>query len=726
MASRDDRPVLMMPPGLLASNALRLDQPPIPPPAADDIDVEIIADGAPDSVRLDPATGALETTLDDGSVEVDISPDLGAPDGNDDFNANLALVIDQAELSRLSEELLRGIDADLQSRQEWVDTSAEGIRLLGLKIERPESAGADASTAVAGQSTVRHPLLLEACLRFQANARGELLPAEGPVKVDDKLDETGALDAVAQAFEDDCNYFLTTVATEYYPDTDRALFGTGFRGCSFKKVYNCPIRQRAVSESVDAKDLIVSNASTDMRNSPRVTHQIMMRPSMLRRMQLVGAYRDVELSTPNPQDTNPIDQAISQVQGINPDQMQSEDREYTIYECYCELDIKGFEDKDQSGEPTGLALPYRVVIEKDSRVVLEIRRAWEQDDDRKLRKLPFVKYPFVPGLGFYDIGFVHILGNTTNALTAAWRETLDAYMFANFPGFIYAKGLGRQNTNEFRVAPGGGVGVDVGQAKLGDAIMPLPYKQPDQGFVNFQTGIAEMAARLGGTAEMNVGEGQQNAPVGTTLALIEQATKVEGAVHKRLHAAQAEEFALLKECFRENPQGFIASVKRKGSIDWEEATFLRALDSAAIVPKADPNTPSHLHRIMKAMGMVQLDKAYQGVFNSREIAIRAARMLGVEDVDSLLAPPQAGGPQINPALLEAKTKADLEAQKRAAQQADNIVKLKLQQNESADQAAERENRLRIAEMHLQEAVIDHQDNAEDRAARLAESQPPGA
>jgi len=724
-SSRNDRPALMMPPGLLSERALRLDQP--APPPQEEVEVEIISDQAPDSVRLDPATGAIETTLDDGSVEVDISPslDTGTEDGKD-FNANLALVLDDAELARISDEQLRGIEADIQSRQEWMDIGAEGIRLLGLKIERPESAGADASTAVAGQSTVRHPLMLESCLRFQANARGELLPAEGPVKVEDKLDETGKLDAVAQAFEDDCNYFLTTVASEYYPDTDRALFGTGFRGCSFKKVYNCPIRQRAVSESVDAKDLIVSNASTDMRNSPRVTHQIMMQPTTLKRMQMVGAYRDVELSTPNPPNTNPVNQEISQLQGINPDQFQAEDREYTIYECYCELNIKGFEDKDKAGNATGLALPYRVVIEKDSRVVLEIRRGWDRNDERKLRKLPFVKYSFVPGFGFYDIGLVHILGNTTNALTAAWRETLDAYMFASFPGFIYAKGLGRQNTNEFRVPPGGGVGIDVGQAKLGDAVMPLPYKQPDQGFVNFQAGISDMAGRLGGTAEMNVGEGQQNAPVGTTLALIEQATKIEGAVHKRLHAAQAEEFALLKECFRENPQGFITAVKRKGSMDWDERAFLTALDNAAIVPKADPNTPSHLHRIMKGMAMVQLDKAYQGVFNSREIAVRAARMIGVEDVDSLLMPPQQGQPP-NPQLMELAAKAQAEQSKREAQQQDNIVKLKLQQNESADQAAERENRLKIAELHLQETMIDHQDNAEDRAARMAEpSIPSGA
>lgn len=674
-------------------------------------DVEVHIDGPVDTTSIDPDTGALETVLDDGSVEVDISPDLPANDGPDNFGDNLALKISDAELNRISEELLRGIQTDEESRSEWLQTRAQGIRLLGLKIEDPQSAGADASTAVAGQSTVRNPLLLEATLRFQANARGELLPSDGPVKVSDKIDENNRTDQLAEALEDDFNYYLTTVATEYYPDTDRALFSTGFGGCSFKKVYFCPIRLRPVSESVDAKDLIVSNASTDMRNSARVTHQILMRPSVLKRMQLAGAYRSVPLTTPNPQENNPVQQEIAEVQGIQPDQTQGEDRDHLIYEVYCELDVLGFEDK-QDGEKTGLPLPYRVVIEKDSRQVLEVRRNWEKDDDRKLTKLPFVKYPFVPGLGFYDIGFIHILGNTTNALTAAWRELLDAGMFANFPGFIYDKGFGRQNTNEFRVPPGGGVGLDVPAGKkIGEAIMPIPYKTPDAGFVSFVEQIEQTGQRLGGTAEMNIGEGKQDAPVGTTLALIEQATKVEGAVHKRLHAAQAEEFQLLKACFRDHPDSFIQSVRRKGApVDWNEGQFLAALNDATLVPQADPNTPSHMHRLMKAMGMVQLDKAYQGVFNSKEVAIRAARMLGVDDVDGLLntQPPAAAPP--NPDILLANMKGQQQQAKEAAEARSDAVKVQLAKNESADQAAERQSRENIARIHLTETMIDaHKD-----------------
>lgn len=717
-----------MTPGLIAPQALR--QPgPVPVPLPEAVDVEIVADGPVEGVTVDPATGATQIELDDGGVLIDFNPSSGEEDrgASSRHGANLADHIDASELSRIADDLLRGVQSDEESRREWLETRAEGIRLLGLKIDNPKSAGADASTAVAGQSTVRHPLLLEATLRFQANARGELLPSAGPVKVADKLNEDGSNDARADALEDGLNYYLTTVATEYYPDTDRALLYTGFGGCSFKKVYNCPIRQRPVSESVDAKDLVVSNGATDLRNSARVTHIIRMRPSTLRRMQLVGAYRDLPISEPNPDTSNPVEQQIADVQGINPQNQLPEDRDHTIYEVYCELNITGYEHTS-GGKVTGLALPYRVAIDKDSRQVLEVRRNWSEDDERKLTRLPFVKYPFVPGLGFYDIGFIHILGNTTNALTAAWRETLDAGMFANFPGFLYSKLAGRQNTNEFRVPPGGGVGVDTQGLPIADMVMPLPYKDVSPSFVGFIDNISQAAQRLGGTAEINVGEGRQDAPVGTTIALIEQATKLEGAVHKRLHAAQSEEFQLLKQCFRENPASFVEAVKRKGAAEWDEATFLAALEDATIVPMADPNTPSHMHRLMKAMGVKQLASANPGLYDMKAVDEYVMQQAGVADPARFFAkgPPAGGAP--DPHLMELGMRAQQDQAKQAAQQSDNAVKLQLQRNESADQAAERQSRERLAQMKIEEAMIDARSDAADRqadieAARIDASKP---
>ncbi|MBM7047565.1 hypothetical protein [Rhizobium lusitanum] len=685
---KDELPAANMPMGLLAPSAMRQPEPDVPS-LLGDVDVDLSTDGPVDGVTIDPATGAAIIEMDDGGVTIDFSPETPGKDkaGAKEHDANLAEYIDDSELSHIAEDLLLGIQQDDQSRTDWLETRAQGIRLLGLKMENPKS-GVDSSVALEGMSTVRHPLLLEAVLRFQANARGELLPSSGPVKVEDKIDENGIQDELAEALEGDLNYYLTTTATEYYPDTDRLLFYVGFGGCGFKKVYNCPIRRRPVSESVDAKDLIVSDASTDLRNSRRVTHQITMKPSTLKRMQLAGAYRDISLGVANPSLPNAVDQEIANTQGIDPQiAMQEVDRDHTIYECYCELDIKGFEDKDNKG-PTGLALPYRVVIDRDSRQVLEVRRNWREDDETKLAKIIFVKYSFVPGLGFYDIGLVHILGNTTNALTAAWREMLDAGMFANFPGFIYAKLAGRQNTNEFRVPPGGGVGLETNGMSLKDAIMPLPYGDIKPAFAQFIQNVAETGQRVGGTAELSIGEGKQDAPVGTTLALLEQATKIESAVHKRLHAAQAEEFQLLKECFRENPESFVRSVK--GSLDWNADKFVAALEDASIVPMADPNTPSHMHRLMKAQALVQLDKAYEGKLNSDEVLNRVITMLGYDDAQALMAPPQP--PQPNPLAMAKMAELSLKSKdqqiKAQGQQQELALKAKIADQDAAKDQAE--------------------------------------
>jgi hypothetical protein len=723
MATTDPRPVGLFPAGLVLPSTLR--QPaPEEAPLPDAIDVDLTIDGPVDGVSFDPATGAMQTELDDGSVVVDFSPPARGRDksGADKHDANLAEHIDSGELGRIADELLRGIETDEQSRTEWLEAGAQGIRLLGLTIDNPSQTGADASTAVAGQSTVRHPLLLEATLRFQANARGELLPASGPVKVDTVGAETTDKDALAEALEDGLNYYLTDVATEYYPDTDRALFYTGFRGCSFKKVYNCPIRRRPVSESVSAEDMIVSNASTDMHNSARVTHKIQMRPSTLRRMQLAGAYRDVPVGQPNPSLPNPVEEEKNNTQGVDPTNQIPEDRDHTIYEVYCELDIRGFEDKDK-GETTGLHLPYRVVIDKDSRLVLEIRRQWDEDDDRKLMKLPFVKYPFVPGLGFYDIGFVHILGNTTNALTAAWRELLDSGMFANFPGFLYSKLAGRQNETELRVPPGGGKGIETNGMAIGDAIMPLPYKDISQAFAAFIDNIAQTGQRLGGTAEVQVAEGRQDAPVGTTLALIEQAMKPMDAVHKRLHAAQSQEFQLLKQCFRENPQAFVDAVNRKGTVTWDEDKFLEALDNASIVPMADPNTPSQMHRLMRAMGVKQLAAQNPTMYDLKEVDTYVMQQAGVADPDRFFAKAPPAAAQPDPKLLEMVGKSKMQDQKIANDQQDRAVKVAMQQRESADQAAERVSREKIAAIGLVSDIIEHPGSDQQAQTDLGQFAP---
>lgn len=611
-----------------------LDEEPVMP--TEPVDVEVPPDTTFDPIMLE--SGAVEQMLPDGDVLIDLDPQQDALVSEDHYE-NLADLLGDLDLGTIANDLLEGIDSDHNSRSQWLDDRTKGIDLLGLKLEDPKAIAGNGGTV----SSVRHPLLLEAVLRFQANARGELLPSQGPVKIRDDGAESVETTAQARDLEELFNHYMTSTATEYYPDTDRLLFWTGFGGHGFKKVYTCPLRRRPVSESVDAKDLIVSNNVTDLRNAGRITHRIDMRRSTMKRMQLLGVYRNIDLQDPAPEPDN-VDRKIAEVQGTQPVPQRPEDQDYELYECYCELDIAGFEHKEE-GEITGLPLPYRVTIDKHSRQILEIRRNWKEDDTTEFKaKIPFVSFSFVPGLGFYGIGLLHILGNTTSAVTAAWRELLDAGMFANFPGFMYSKSSNRQTTNEFRIAPGTGQGIDTGGAPIRDAVMPLPYKEPGAAMMQLTAHIAETGQRVGGTADLQIGEGKQDAPVGTTLALIEQATKVMSAVHKRLHAAQAEEFQLLMEEFRGDPEALWRHKPKAAQARitkyWNVPRVLEALENCTLVPHADPNTPSHTHRIMKALALQQLAGAKPQLYNPIEVDRYTLAEVGIGDPDRFFAPPQ--------------------------------------------------------------------------------------
>lgn len=441
-------------------------------------------------------------------------------------------------------------------------------------------------------------------------------------------------DQLADALEKDFNHYLTTIAQEYYPDTDRLLFSVFFGGLGIKKVYNCPIRRRPVSESVAMEDFIVSNALSDLSNAARITHRIKMRPSTLKRMQLLGVYRDVELGTPaQSEQPNAVDQAKAEVVGVQPQVQDPKDADFELYECYCELDLDDYAPPKFKGK--GLALPYRVTLERDSQKILEIRRNWREPDPECLPKEYFVEFPYDKAFGFYGIGLLHILGNTTKTLTSAWRELIDAGMYANFPGFIYAKGVGRQNTNQFRVPPGGGVGLDVGLGRLQDAVMPMPYKDLGPAFVAFIQHVEELGQRLGGTANISIGEGKQDAPVGTTLALIEQATKPIGAVLKRLHSSQSKEFQLLKDRFKDDPEAFWR-FNRRPAMPWQKEQLVKALEDFDFVPVSDPNNPTKMHRAAKSAWLQQAAMAAPGLLDPKKTFKRIASNMEIDDPDELL------------------------------------------------------------------------------------------
>jgi len=546
------------------------------------------------------------------------------------------------------------------------------------------------------------------------------LPTDGPVKVRVDSNQDGPeMDQQAEYLERDFNHYLTAVAKEYYPDTDKMLFMLGFGGSAFKKVYYCPLRNRPVSETVDADDLIVNNEATDLSNARRITHRISMRPSVVKRMQIIGAYRDVDLGQTKQKELDAVQKEKNAIQGLQDDINVAEDRDREIYECYCELDIPGYEH-EIDGESSGLEVPYRVTIDVSSKQILNIVRNYDEED----QELPeanthFVKYDFVPGLKFYGMGLLHILGNTTNGLTAVWRELLDAGMYSNFPGFLYAKTSGRQNSNIFRVPPGGGAQIDTAGMPIQQAVMPLPYKEPSGALAAFAETISQYGQRLGGTAEMQVGEGKAEAPVGTMLAMIEQAQKLLNSVHKRMHAAQADEFQLLAQCFREHPESFWQRNKRPAN-KWSEKTFLDALDNYELVPQADPNTASHIQRVMKVTALVQMAQTAPTLYNLDAVNREALLTLGWSNANSLLRDqvnnPQPPDPQAQAAQMAGQA-AMITAQSKMMEAQTKVAET--QKKMGGGQGMSPEEQVKMAEIQQKniDAQLDATNRKRDRESR---------
>lgn len=641
----------------------------------------------PATIVVNPDTGAVHSENTDGSVTISFGG-KGGEQKETDFDDNLAEIIDESTLNMMGEEILRGVEEDIRSRQDWEDTFNRGLDLLGLKLE--EASGDVASGG--NISRVHHPLLLEAAVRYQATASAELLPASGPVKArdDDPLATPNDV-TIAEAFEKDFNHYLTVVRKEYYPDYRRMLFGQGFCGNGFKKVYKCPIRKAPVSDYVAAKDLIVSNDIISLLNASRVTQRLTMRHSVMKRLQLNGHFREVSLVQPTSAPTQ-TDMKIGSIEGLDRQMGIAADHPYTIYECYTEYDIPGFEHKNDDDKETGLPLPYRITIDKDSRKILEVRRNWKESDPDFMARQRFVKYGYVPGFGFYDYGLVHLLGQTTRALTAIERQLIDAGQFSNFPGVLISDVGGRQETTQIRVPPGGAQVIKTAGLPIGQVVMALPYKEPSAVLVNIAAAIEENGRRLGSTAEVNVGEGRADVPVGTTIALIEQSTKLMASVHKQNHEAQQQEFLLLKELFEEDPAclwKFAKTPARK----WEQ---MEEFSDITLVPASDPNVPSHIHRVMQATGLAQMAQASGNTLNKRAVESILLTTLGYSPsalqlpLDKI--PPNMGDPS-------KMAKIQLDAMKQKDKQAATAATLQSKQQESqisfANDQAERESREKI-------------------------------
>lgn len=654
--------------------------------------LSIVVDDDPDnSVRVDPVSGTIERDQEDGGVVVQLDAHRPTEGKEDPFRANLAEKLNGSILSKLGNDLWEAIDADNRSRGNWLGIVSRGMDFLGLEIKEPRANAADSSAAVEGLSTVTNPLLLEAVLKGWANARAELLPSGGPLKIDDEEGPPSeAQDELADDFEAIMNKWFTKVAKEYYPQTSHMLlWGTYFKGAGFKRIYRCPLKKRPTSQYVRSENLIVSDTEHDLASCERITLELKMRPSVMRRMQSIGAYRRLtELPQPSVQ-PNEVQAKTASIQGTQPVPQRPEDQPYTLWECQCEIDPASVDPKYKNDD--GLTLPYLVTMDKESKEILALHRNWEEDDEDKEREQMYVKFPYVPGPGFYGTGLLNILGNASQAMTAAWRLALDNAMFANFPSFLIAKLGGRQNTSDFRLSPGTGTLIETAGTPIEHIISPLPFHDITQGMLALMEMITTQAKGLGGSADIPTSEGVANVPVGTMLAQIEQATKVMAAAHRELHDAQSEEFSLIVNLFKKYPEDFFRKNKYVNKDQWTEQRFLQALDDCRLVPRSDPNTPSHIHRIAKALALTQMltNPALAQVLSAKEVALRVLRVIH-EDPNGLVIDPQPQqGP--NPQMLTASA---------------NVQKAQTAQfkAETDAQTADKEAQIKQAELTGQENI----------------------
>lgn len=685
------------------------------------------------TIMVDAATGHVTTYNDDGSAEINTDPDGKTDDKGPietDFNDNLADHMSETDRNALGSAIWEGVENDIRTRSDFDEIFSKGIDLLGLKIETASSQASAEGTV----SRYYHPLLLETTVKYQANFIAEMLPAAGPVKVrDDQPDDPNTpppnpnnpvemvqaaqsknRDALAEAFEKDFNHYLTVTATEFYPDTDRMAFVQGFCGNGFKKQFHCPIRKRPVSESIPPQDLIVSNNAIDLHNALRVTHRTKMAAAMMKRMQLNGQYLNIPVPTPQPTVT-PVEQKIGLTEGVDKTPQLPADYEHTMYETMVDIDLHGFEHRvnddnefDEDGEISGLPLPYLVTMERDSQMVLAVRRNWKEGDNEFKKKVKIVHYPLIPGLGFLAYGFIHLLGNTTRALTASTRLLIDAGQFSCFPGFLLAKGGSKQATNDLRVSPGTGKEIDTMGKPIGDVVMKLPYNEPSSALMNLIKQAADDGMRLGGAAQIPVGEGRADVPVGTMLMAIEQTTKIMGAVHKRNHQAFALELKNLRDLFIEDPTA-LWKLATNPARQWQTAEEFADKD---LVPASDPNVPSQMHRIMIATGLVQMASSPTGMQIYNQIAVheRALRVLGVSDPGSLFnAPPPPG----QPSPEQQQQAAELALKQAQVQQKSQDTQVK-----ETDQARKAQETLLDQHSRHQELVMQLDDKAKQRAHDL--------
>ena len=595
-----------------------------------------------DTTREDQIREAAEILIENENLFID-EEIQGAQPQEMDFNSNLVDFLGEDILQSISNDLLSSIKSDKQSRSEWEKTYTDGLKYLGMKFDDSRSQPFE------GSSGVVHPILAEAATQFQAQAYKEMLPAKGPVKTEIVGARTIETENQAERVQEFMNYYIMNVMEEYDPELDQMLFYLPLAGSTFKKVYFDFVLNRAVSKFIPPEDLIVPYEAPDISSAERITHAISMSANEIKKQQLSGFYANVDIGSESySDDLSDIAEAIDEIQGVSPS--YKENRNRTVYEVHTVLDIEGFEDVDEQGNPTGLKLPYIVTIEEDSEKVLSIRRNYLPNDLLKNKINYFVQYKFMPGLGFYGLGLSHMIGGLSKASTSILRQLIDAGTLANLPAGFKARGM-RIRDEDDPLQPGEFRDIDTTGGSLRENLIPLPIKEPSNVLMQLLGILVDSGKRFAAIADMNVGDMNQAMPVGTTVALLERGTKVMSAIHKRLHHSQKIEFGLMSKVFAEFLPPVYTFQVGTGPSEIKQQDFDDRVD---IIPVSDPNIFSQSQRVTLAqelLQMVQSNPEIHGPLGIYEAYRRMYAALGVDNVESLLQPP----PDMTPRPVDAGT-----------------------------------------------------------------------
>jgi hypothetical protein len=566
-----------------------------------DIEIEI---EDPESVEID---------IDGVEIEIDPSEDEG------DFNDNLAEDLDEGMLAELAGDLIGEFDEDISSRKDWIQTYVDGLELLGMKVE-------DRTEPWPGACGVHHPLLSEAVVKFQAETMSETFPAQGPVRTQLIGKETPEKKDAAARVQEDMNYQLTDVMVEYRPEHERMLWGLGLAGNAFKKVYFDPSLGRQVAMYVAAEDVVVPYGASSLEVAERVTHVMRKTPNELKKLQANGFYRDVDLPEPvNSMDE--VEQKISEQLGFR---AETDDR-YKLLEMHVDLVIEDDDYRDEEENDLGIALPYVVTIDKQTETVLSIRRNWNPDDKKKLKRNHFVHYSYVPGFGFYAFGLIHLIGAFAKSGTSLIRQLVDAGTLSNLPGGFKTKGL-RVKGDDTPISPAEWRDVDVASGTMRDNIMPLPYKEPSQVLYSLLGTIVDEGRRFAGMADMKVSDMSAQAPVGTTLAILERTLKMMSAVQARVHYAMKREFQLLKGIIRDYTPDTYSFEPEEGGRRAKKSDY----DNVDVIPVSDPNAATMAQKIVQYQAVIQLAQGAPQIYDLPYLHRQMLEVLGIKNANKLV------------------------------------------------------------------------------------------